>query len=301
MPGGDYSSAAAINGRGDVVGLCSTGKTLVEGLLRDTRAVLWRDGKAIDLIGKSQSSPAAFAVNDLDQVLIQPQYIGASRPGSIPPPMPYVVLWEVGKTRLWKDPSQFRPQAINNHGDLAGFSGGFAQTLIGEKIESLIPPVDKAQAWGWSINDAGMVGGTFQVGVTSRGFITTGGKLLDPVPETTECFGGFRVSPIGHAAEAARTSSRSTYLFLWKEGAVQNLVPLGRYGSVSGINSKDQIVGNANGLPFLFSQGRLFHMGEVVHDKRMVVETVTGINEAGQISASARIGNRYHAVRLDPI
>src|SRR5579871_5745713 len=52
LPKGDYSSARAINNRGQIVGLSSTGDTIVSGLLRDTRAVLWQNGTVIDLVEK---------------------------------------------------------------------------------------------------------------------------------------------------------------------------------------------------------------------------------------------------------
>src|SRR5579871_3400950 len=78
----DYSSAYDINNHGQIVGLASTGETIVSGLLRDTRAVLWENGKFTDLVAKRYIAPHAFRINDNGQVLIGFQYIGTDQPGS---------------------------------------------------------------------------------------------------------------------------------------------------------------------------------------------------------------------------
>ena len=68
LPGGDYSRAQAINNKGQIVGLSSTGKTIVSGLLRDTRAVLWHNGTVVDLVEQQFLAPSAFRINNQGQV-----------------------------------------------------------------------------------------------------------------------------------------------------------------------------------------------------------------------------------------
>ena len=88
LQGGDYSRAQAINNKGQIVGLSSTGKTIVSGLLRDTRAVLWQNGTVVDLVEKQFLAPSAFRINNRGQVLIQWQYISTDFPVAYRRPNP---------------------------------------------------------------------------------------------------------------------------------------------------------------------------------------------------------------------
>jgi uncharacterized membrane protein len=305
LPGGDYSSAYAINNLGQVVGLSSTGKALIHGMLRDTRAVLWDSGGAHDLVGNSAVFPAAFAINDSGEILIRPQLIGGPHPGSVPPPTPYVIVWKGSTLRTWRTGMGFLPNAVDSHGVLVGHSETTKDVACmnhGGSTKAIPIPFRNQRSVAWSLNDSGMVGGCFQNGTNTRGFVYADGRAYDPTPWADEAFQGFTaVNKLGQAAEAARDKNWVTHLVLWDKGRTTELGLLGHYGQVTGMNSHDEIVGDRTGKPFIYLAGRIYSPSQLLEKDSPEIVSVTGINESGQISANADFAGQFRAVRLDPV
>ena len=68
LPGGTSSCGQGINVHGDVAGYASTGGTDPITGIPEVEAVLWRDGKVIDLGNFGGNNSYAAAINDRGQV-----------------------------------------------------------------------------------------------------------------------------------------------------------------------------------------------------------------------------------------
>ncbi|MCL4552459.1 MAG: hypothetical protein M1305_02740 [Candidatus Marsarchaeota archaeon] len=101
------ATAVAINSRGDVVGYSRSTRHTPDGDFDSFRAVLWRDGKCIDLHpSKDAAESKAAAINDKGDVLVN---CGENR----------AYLWSGGKFRDLESLPGYRDAiglAINNKG-----------------------------------------------------------------------------------------------------------------------------------------------------------------------------------------
>ena len=116
--GGSESGAYAINNKGEVVGWSDKGGAA--GDLLYTDAFLWQKDTmhSLSLASAQHPFPAAFALNDLGQVLVRadPHVRGTTRL-DIPVPS-YALLWQKnGVTEL----HSLTPNALNNKGQVVGW------------------------------------------------------------------------------------------------------------------------------------------------------------------------------------
>jgi probable HAF family extracellular repeat protein len=262
FPGGDASDAVWISDTGLIAGQARNG--LVDPLIpgwAEIRAVLWKDGKAIDLgtLGGNESS--AFSVNNRGQV------VGVAV-NTIPDPFSFFVTQL--RAFLWQDGAMQDlgtlggPEAwalfVNERGQVAGFSltGFTANPTTG------IPTQDPFLWEHGTMRDLGTLGGVlgFPYGLNNRGqvigfsdlagdfaehpFLWEQGSLID-----LGTFGGnfgfaFGINDSGEVVGfATNKNDQADLAFLWKDGVMTNL------GTLNGddcshafqINSKGQIVG----------------------------------------------------------
>jgi probable HAF family extracellular repeat protein len=103
-PGGSFPTAVAVNGRGVAVGTSAVGESV--------QSVLWKEGEA-RFIGPLSMS--AIAINNREQVLLQPEFLPA-----------VYSIWEDGATRplpvLSGSLGTMLAFDMNNRGQVVGFS-----------------------------------------------------------------------------------------------------------------------------------------------------------------------------------
>ncbi len=309
LPKGDYSSARAINNRGQIVGLSSTGDTIVSGLLRDTRAVLWQNGTVIDLVEKQFIAPQATRINNRGQVLITWQYIGADRSGGVPPPEPYAVLWDGKVQHVWRSRDNFLPDDLNDGGELAGNGQHAEQTAMvwrDGNAHSLPLPKNAVSSQANAINNAGTVAGiyrrqgdpfNFNLFVTDRTAVKT--VVSDRQHSDLFCAA---INANGQVVGTFREpETRLAHLFLWHDGKLADLGSLGRNGEVFGVNNAGHAVGRSD-------QGAFAYIGEALHTLNSFLPPgsgwdlwyAAGINDQGQIVGTGSLHGQTRAFLLTP-
>jgi probable HAF family extracellular repeat protein len=261
---GKCSNAEVINERGD-----SAGNSEIDEIdpvlgLFEIRAVLWKDGRIVDLgtlPGGTES--AAHGINNREQVA------GISINDT---PDPYSFFFPLGQTRafLWErgvmrdlgtlggpDAQAFY---LNDRGQVAGVS----YTSFIPNPDTGVPPVDPFLWENGKILDLGTLGGTltFPTWLNKRGqvvgvsnlegdqthhpFLWDRGRLID-----LGTLGGDNgdASAINDAGEVVATAdlpgSQNHHGFLWRNGVTTDLGTLGSTSVAQAINSKSQVVGHS--------------------------------------------------------
>jgi probable HAF family extracellular repeat protein len=273
LPGGDASTAAWISDTGLIVGQARNG--LLDPLLPgfpEFRAVLWKDGEAIDLgtLGGNESS--AFSVNNRGQV------VGVAV-NTIPDPFSFLATQL--RAFLWQDGTMQDlgtlggPEAValfvNERGQVAGFSftnsipnpvldacGGFSinvpteEPFLWEKDKGMASLGTLGGTCGspYGLNNRGQVVGASDLAgdLTSHPFLWERGSLID-LGTLGGSFGiAMGINDAGEVVGGATNKNDQAFLaFLWKDGVMTNL------GTLNGddcsfafhINSKGQIVGTS--------------------------------------------------------
>jgi probable HAF family extracellular repeat protein len=329
LPGGDASTAAWISDTGLIAGQARNG--LVDPLIPgfpEFRAVLWKDGKAIDLgtLGGNESS--AFSVNDRGQV------VGVAV-NTIPDPFSFLAtqlrafLWQGG---AMQDLGTLGgPEAwalfVNERGQVAGFSltnaapnptTGFPtqDPFLWENGTMLdLGTLGGTFGWPYSLNNRGEVVGpsnlsgdlTFHPFLWDRGVLTDLGTLggdngqANSVSDAGEIVGKADLpGPLPQTHDA----------FLWKNGVMTDL------GTQDGdpcsnalnINSKGQIVGGSSDC-FGFRHAFLWEHGGPMIDLNTLVAPSSGltltqagyINDRGEIAGAGVLPDGdTHAFLLIP-
>lgn len=240
LPGGTSSCGQSINTHGDVAGYASTGGIDPITGIPAVEAVLWRDGKIMELGDLGGNKSYAAAINDRRQV-------AGDAYNAIPDPYSAIIfpfgatqvhafLWEAGKmqdlgTLGGPDSIAFY---INNSGDVAGIS--FTNST--PNAATGIPTLD---AFLWShgkMQDLGTLGGTlvYPNAINDRGDVAG--------------FSDIAGDQTGHA-------------FLWSRGLMKDLGTLGgTYSTAFGLNDDDVVVGRAD-LPNGYNEAFLWENGKI--------------------------------------
>ncbi len=272
LPGGDASTAAWISDTGLIAGQSRNGVVdpLVPGY-PETHAVLWQNGRIIDLgtLGGNESS--AFSVNSRGQV------VGVAV-NTIPDPFSFLATQL--RAFLWQNGS------MQDLGTLGGPEG-----------------------WALFINERGQVAGLSLTNFTANpttGFPTQDpflwekGKMLD-----LGTLGGTVGSPLAlnNRGQVVGSSNLAGDIyfhpFLWDRGALTDLGTLGgSYGSANSLNDAGEIVGwatYAGDLIFqavLWKHGGMTALGAVPGD---CCSLATWINSKSQVVGTS--GNSDFSVQ----
>lgn len=331
LPGGDASTTTWISDSGLIAGQARNGVVdpLVPGL-PEFRAVLWKDGKPIDLgtLGGNESS--AFSVSDRGQV------VGVATNST---PDPFSFLATQLRAFLWQDGAMQDlgtlggPEAwalfVNERGQVAGFST--TNATFNPATGSLT--TDPFLWEQGTMLDLGTLGGTLgsPYGLNSRGQVVGTSNLAGDLTyhpflwpgvnskmEDLGTLGGsfgiaMGIDDAGEVVGIATNENEAFLAFLWKDGVMTNVGTLNGYDCSGAfhINSKGQIVGNsfpcASGPDgpahgFLWQNGLMTDLNAFVPPGSSLTLSFAGfINDRGEIAGVGVLpdGNG-HAVLLVP-
>jgi probable HAF family extracellular repeat protein len=266
LPGGDASEAVWISDNGLITGSATNG--VVDPLvpvIQETRAVLWKDGKAIDLGTLGGYESGATSVNDRGQV------VGFAT-NTIPDPLSF--LGTQIRAFLWQD------GAMQDLGTLGSGNDSFAEFVN-----------ERGQVAGWSFINAttnpttGLP--TFEPFLWEHGTMQDIGTLGGTIGYPYGLNNGGQVVGISNLA-----GDSTGHPFLWKRGSLIDLGTLGgSYGIAMGINDAGEVVGGATNkndqafLAFLWKDGVMTNLGTLNGDDCSVA---FHINSEGQI-----VGNSF--------
>lgn len=269
LPGVNSSTVGWINSSGTAAGQ-STNSTVdpITGWPEEI-AVLWKDGRVIDLGTLGGNESQADAINDRGQIA----GIAANAvPDSFPSPLGLpgfgtqqrAFLWENGVMRDLGTLGGPDADALllNNRGEVAGIS--YTSSIPGS---SGVPTIGSFLWKNGKMLDLGSFGGTVGVpawlnnrgqivgfsnlpgDATTHPFLWSRAEGLRDLGSFGGDFGlGFWVNEAGEAVGAATDPDGAVLAFLWKDGVMTNLGTLAGdpCSSSEGINSSGQIVGSSS-------------------------------------------------------
>jgi probable HAF family extracellular repeat protein len=273
LPGGDASDAKWISDTGLIAGESRNGllDPLVPGF-PEVRAVLWKDGEAIDLgtLGGNESS--ASSVNNRGQV------VGFAT-NTIPEALPFSFLGAQIRAFLWQDGAMRDlgtlgsgndsfAEFVNERGQVAGwsFTNGDTNPTTG------LPTFEPFLWEQGTMHDLGQLGGTigYPYGLNNRGQVIGASNL----PGDPGC-----LQPPNFFCQ--------THPFLWDRGVLKDLGTFGgNFGFALGINDSGKVVGWASNendqaqFAFLWKDGVMTNLGTLNGDD---CSAAFNINSAGQI------------------
>jgi len=266
LPDGDASSTTWISDSGLISGQARNGlmDPLLPGL-PEIRAVLWKDGEAIDLgtLGGNESS--AFSVNNRGQV------VGVAV-NAIPDPFSFFATQL--RAFLWQDGTMQDlgtlggPEAwalfVNERGQVAGFS--MINAIVNPT--TLSPTTDSFLWEDGTMLDLGTLGGTFSspYSLNNRGQVVGSSNLRGDPGCPNSCY---------------------AHPFLWDQGVLKDLGTFGgNFGIAEGINDSREVVGWATKkndqavLAFRWKDGVMTNLGTLNGDD---CSAAFHINSRGQI------------------
>ena len=251
LPGANTSSTATeINAQGQIVGASSTGDIDPLTGLPESRAVLWTDGKILNLGSLGGGTSAATGIDNRGLV------VGFSA-NTVPDPFSMFGLGTQTRTFVWEN-GVMRDIGTLGGPDAAPFAGpkhgrviGYSYTNSNQNADNgpfCAPNVPTQDPFLWEkgeMMDLGTFGGTcgFAKFINSWGQIT---------------------------GQSALAGNRVSHPFLWDRGVLRDLGTLGGdNGDVSWMNDAGQIVGEAD-LPgsqthdaFLWERGKMTDLGNL--------------------------------------
>ncbi len=274
---GDNSEARSVNELGHVVGA------------REAHPFLWRDGRVTDLLPEGEFGQATD-VNNFDQVVGNRFVDGVS----------HAFLWRRGVLvdlgALPGGNSSFA-QAINDRGDVVGFSSGSGPGLHAFRwrdgvMTDLGTLGGALNATAFDINRAGVVvGGSGDFNSVAVRWRRNGAtEPLTDVPSTARA-----VNDFGDVTGLA--FGGTTHGFLWHRGQFTEIpTPVGAFFlQPFGINNRTQLVGNTSVGAFLWQAGQL----TILPGLTGAASTGHDINNRGLVvgsSAANPNGLNQHAV-----
>lgn len=301
---GSESEAHAINERGVAAGLAQTGEFDASIQLPVADAVIWKDGRVIDLGTLGGSFSGALGLNNADEAA------GASftTPDPADPGNPqfHAFVWRKGKMidlGTLGGPFSFGG-AINDRGQSGGISLTAPDPVTGESQQ---------HAFVWEaghMTDLGTLGGTYSDGVGLNNQGQAVGTSTLPGDSELHAFlwenlkmndlgtlGGTFSAPnglseIGHVSGQSTTASdEALHGFLWRNGKMSDLgtLPGDNCSNAWGLNSKDQVVGLSGpscdeGHAFLWENGTMVDLNDLIPPGSSL-ELIYGehINDRGEI------------------
>jgi probable HAF family extracellular repeat protein len=326
LPGNNSSFPNWMNAWGDAAGTSETGDIDPLVGLPVAHAVVWKDGRLTDLGTFGGYESGGLALNDGDQV------VGFAT-NTIPDPFSLLGFGAQLRAFLWQEGhmrdlgtlggADAWPQAVNNSGQIAGFSytSAIANPATG------IPTQDPFLWQDGHMRDLGSLGGTISVvnalnehgevvgqsnlagDQTFHPFLWDGRTLRDLGTLGGDYGAATWITDAGDVAGWAQTPGDATvHAVLWRAGAPHDLgVPPGDDYSVGfSSNRVGQVVGFAGafggvGHGFLWEHGTITDLNTLVAPSDLHVTEASNINDRGEIAAVGVLPDgRQRAVLLVP-
>jgi probable HAF family extracellular repeat protein len=99
------------------------------------------------------------------------------------------------------------------------------------------------------------------------------------------------------------TGNAEVHAFIYDSRGMVDIGTLsGNQSYAYDINSTGQIVGNSNGRAFLYSNGTMYDLNDLIDSNwGWMLEDAGAINDAGQIAVVGSMNGRNHVLLLNPI
>jgi probable HAF family extracellular repeat protein len=336
QPADDSSWPASINTRGDLAGASDDGT--IDPLVgyEEARAVLWKDGRIVDLGTLGGNESVAFWLDNRDQV------VGAAA-NSIPDAVSMfgfgtqtrAFLWEHGRmqdlgTLGGPDAAAF---FVNDAGQVSGvaYTNSTVDTATGSPTTHPflwqngdmqdLGTLGGTSAAVNSLNDDGEVVGQSNLAgdVTFHPFLWNGRSLSDLGTFGGDLGSANWIDRAGQVVGWADTAEPLTpplgepgdqlyQAFLWQNGVMANLgtAPGDKCSVANSVNNRGQVVGNAgicHGAvdAFLSENGNTMNLNSLIAPSSMHLKEAISINDRGEISGIGVLPNgNQHAYILIP-
>lgn len=288
--GGWYTSGAALNDRGEVVGTSSTSTY-------DFHAFLYSGGRLHDLGALGGTSSGATDINNAGQV------VGWSLDAN---DSQRAFVYDAGGLRdiTPAGAEHAGALAINQRGTVAGWSqvrnadgSSRAQAFIHDSASGAttrLGTLGGSHSHVQALNEAGQVAGQASLGgdVESRAYLYDDGRMT-----SLGSLGGTQTSATslneaGQVVGRASLRSGGQHAFLWNQGTLSDLGTFGGTSSrAADVNDRGQVVGDANlagddhTRAFLFDNGRMQDLGTLGGQSSQAL----GINNLGQVVGWAEV------------
>jgi len=290
LPGVNSSLASWINSRGWVAGFSENGLTDPLTGFPETKAVLWKDGKIIDLGTLGGSSSGANAINSRGQVVggalnsIPDPFSAAFTQQFIFETAPFYFFPVATQSHafLWQDGKMQDLGTLGGPDSLAWFVNELGQVAGQSTIDSIpnattgIPTVNPFFWDDGKMVNVGNLGGTYSYvsGLNNRGQMT----------------GTMNLPGDGSAYRA----------FFWEHGVLTELATLGGdHGNANAINDSGEVVGfasntgNQTTLAFLWKHGVITNLGTVDGD---LCSAAHSLNASGQVVGESAVDCTFSTV-----
>lgn len=310
-PAKNSSYPGEINALGDATGQSDNGK--LDPLTGTTAAVavLWKNGRIIDLGTLGGNESLASALNNQDQV------VGVAA-NAIPDPFSMLgwgtqaraYIWQHGRKRglgTLGGPDSFA-WFINGSGQVAGvsYTSATPNPVTGQ------PPTDVFLWHDGKMRDLGSLGGSVPTfggvaALNSRGeivgtsdltgdqtahpFLWTGSRMID-----LGTLGGANgtataINAAGTVAGIADLPDQAHHGFVWQNGTMRDLPPVGGApcSNTFAINASGEVVGNATNCQgqaltaILWKNGSAFDLNKLIAPSALHLTEPVAINNKGEI------------------
>ncbi len=205
-----------------------------------------------------------------------------------------------------------RAVAINDIGQVTGASGG--HPFLTAPNSPIDPPRDQIDvapnqlgSSGRYVNNRGHMLGEFMSQIVNypTAFVYTGRTVAITDVRRAPMIGFVGFTELD---QIVFNPSAGTGLMLWQDGKEVRLANCSMPCVPANVNNFLQVVGAGRLSPFLYSDGVMYDLSNLIPQGSGWTLSIAGaafsgwaINDLGQIAGSGMINNETHAVRLDPV
>ena len=210
----------------------------------------------------------------------------------------------------------FEASDINDAGQIVGIrrgDNGLREAAVYSIADGSFTtfPGDDGRINPHRINSAGAVTGNIGDYTAARCFVYESGTMTDMGTMGGDFCSASDINDKGHVVGTSRNAQNKPRAFLWKNGAMVDLLPHREKSSATAINDKGQIVGRWKEpsdyfwTEFLYEKGKATALKDLLSPEdaqRLThIYTIAGITNSGEIIASGWLDGQYRSLKLKPI